>query len=339
MSRARCYWVAASLCASLGCSGAQREAVESAEPGVEPAPPAAQLRRELESAALESLGQLTLGNLEAYADGMRLDKPVVLWGTRSGETFVGTAEATRRIDRRPLPDLFPQLLSKNLRVEVSESGAVGWTSDEVSCRVPVEGRFASIPIRITSVYVRDVDRWVLAQDHWSFARPVAEIRELARAGKLEVDELPGNRAASDAVANTVISLVGRLENGDRRVLELRRSRDPSAVLLLPGLYDEYHGKDIAAAPTLYQLFGGEGTVGIRDYRIEASATGEVAWMAANLVVRVRGLSAAEIVLRATYVVVHGDAGWQVVQEHVSAPVERGYFNKALFGDGGEVAGD
>lgn len=323
----------------LGCSGASKGSSPAAEPNPEPAPPADQLRRELEGAALESLGQLTLGNLEAYADGMRLDRPVVLLGTREGETYVGAPEGSSRIDRRPLPDLYPQLLSKNLEVQVSETGAVGWVFDEVSYRVAVDGRFASIPIRTTSVYIRDVDRWVLAMDHWSYAQPIGEIRERATAGELEVSDLPNHRAASDRIADAVISLIGRLENGDRRVLELRRSRGPGALLLLPGLHDELHGANIAAAPTLYQLFGGDGTVGIRDYRIEASPTGEVAWVAANLVVRVRGETRAEIVLRATYVLVHGQSGWQVVQQHVSAPVEKGYFGDLLFGEPGELASD
>jgi hypothetical protein len=211
--------------------------------------------------------------------------------------------------------------------------------DQVSYRVSVDGRFASIPIRTTSVYIRDVDRWVLALDHWSYAQPVAAIRGRAAAGELEVGDLPVARAASDRVADAVIGLIGRLENSDRRVLELRRSRAPGAVLLLPGLHDELHGADIAAAPTLYQLFGGEGTVGIRDYRVEASPTGEVAWVAAKLAVRVRGEVRAEIVLRATYVLVHGASGWQVVQQHVSAPVEEGYFGDLLFGDPGELARD
>jgi hypothetical protein len=56
-------------------------------------------------------------------------------------------------------------------------------------------------------------------------------------------------------------------------------------------------------------------------------------------VRVRGEVRAEIVLRATYILVHGASGWQVVQQHVSAPVEEGYFGDLLFGDPGELARD
>jgi hypothetical protein len=59
----------------------------------------------------------------------------------------------------------------------------------------------------------------------------------------------------------------------------------------------------------------------------------------KLTVRVRGEVRAEIVLRATYVLVHSASGWQVVQQHVSAPVEEGYFGDLLFGDPGELARD
>jgi hypothetical protein len=323
------------LLAIAGCSGAAPAPASPPERAPEPATPIEQLRRELEAAALESLGQLTLGNLEAYADGMRLDKPVVLFGARASDNFVATAEGTSRVDRRPLADLYPQLLSKNLDVVVAPSGAVGWIFDEISLRVPVDGRWASIPIRVTSIYTRDVDRWVLAVDHWSYARPVAEIAAAAVAP----DRLAGQRDAPGRVADTLIAMVGRLENGDRRVRELRRSRESGAVLLLPGLEGEYHGAAIAAAPTLVELFGGasgEGTVGIRSHRIEAGPAGETAWIAANLVVDL-GREKKRILLRATYVLAHGAAGWQVVQEHVSAPVEDKHFDQMLFGDGEPVA--
>lgn len=312
-------WLAA------GCSGkGESTVVTSSETNPEPAPPSEELLRELESAALESLSQLSLGNLGAYADGMRSDRPVVLLGARVGDTYVGDVRGTSEVDRRPLADLYPQLLSKNLDIHVSPTGAVGWMFDELSYRVPVDGRWASVPLRFTAVFTRDVDRWVLAMDHWSYPRPTGDIAEAT----IAVDELDGDRHGSGV--NALVSLVGRLENGDTRARALGRSRADDALLLLPGAETEFHGADIASAPTLLELFGARGTVGLRDYRIEAARSGDVAWMAANLVVsRARS---EELLLRATYVFVHGERGWQVVQEHVSAPVPTAYFEELLFGD-------
>lgn len=321
-----CRFSSALLAVSIigACSGKGEATAVSTSSNPEPAPPSDELLRELESAALESFSQLSLGSLGAYTDGMRSDRPVVLLGARLGDTYVGDVGGSEDVDRRPLADLYPQLLSKNLDIHVSSTGAVGWMFDELSYRVPVEGRWASVPIRFTAVFTRDVDRWVLAMDHWSYPRPTAEIAEAA----VPVDELAGDRHGSGT--NALITLVGRLENGDTRARALGRSLDDRAVLLLPGAEAEFHGADIASAPTLLELFGARGTVGLRDFRIEAARSGDVAWMAANLVVSRQ--RAPELLLRATYVFVHGERGWQVVSEHVSAPVPEGFFEKLLFGE-------
>lgn len=308
--------------AAAGCPKKKQTDVVATSPSPSIAPHKDELARQLESAALESLGQLSLGNLDAYAEGMRSDRDVVLIGARVGDTYVGSARGSSDIDRRPLADLYPQLLSKNLDIQLSDSGGVGWVFDEISYRVPVDGRWASVPVRVTAVFTRDVDRWVLAMDHWSYARPTADVLEDA----LATDKLATDREGS--AADALVSLVGRLENGDKRARALGRSRADHAVLLLPGPENELHGDQIAAAPTLPQLFGSTGTVGLRRHRVEVAATGDVAWMAANLVVAGKR----SVPLRATYVFVHGERGWQVVQEHVSAPVPRDFFDELLFGE-------
>jgi ketosteroid isomerase-like protein len=321
--------IVALIAAVAGCPGSKAKPVESTSSSPTIAPPSAELVRQLESAALESLSQLSLGNLDAYAEGMRADRPVVLLGAQTGDTFIGDARGSSDIDRRPLADLYPQLLSKNLDIQVSTTGAVGWVFDEISYRIPVEGRWASVPIRVTAVFTRDVDRWVLAMDHWSYARSTSDI---AGAG-VTVDALAGDREGSGTKA--LVSLVGRLENGDKRARALGRSTAERALLLLPGPDAEFHGDQITAAPTLPELFGQKGTVGLRQHRVEVAPTGDVAWMATNLVLSGSDL---ELLLRATYVFVHGERGWQVVQEHISAPVPEGFFDDLLFGEPEKLPG-
>ena len=311
------------LAVLAGCPKPQQNEAVSTPSSPTIAPPSDELASQLESAALESLSQLSLGNIDAYAEGMRGDRPVVLFGTRAGDNFVGDARESGDIDRRPLADLYPQLLSKNLDTRISKTGAVGWMFDEISFRVPVEGRWASVPIRLTAVFTRDVDRWVLAMDHWSYARPTQVAREAAVA----TGAMDTNRKGNEV--NTLISLVGRLENGDKRTRAEGRSRADGSLLLLPGPEAEFRGEQIGAAPTLLQLFGIKGTVGVRQHRIEVAETGDVAWMAANLVITG---GPEPLPLRATYVFEHGERGWQVVQQHVSAPVPGSFFEKLLFGE-------
>lgn len=310
--------------AAAGCPKNKQPEAITTTPSPSIAPEKDELARQLESAALESLSQLSLGNLDAYAEGMRSDRDVVLIGSRAGDTFVGDARGSSDIDRRPLADLYPQLLSKNLDIQVSASGGAGWMFDEISYRIPVEGRWASVPIRVTAVFTRDVDRWVLAMDHWSYPQPTADVAAAA----VSVRELPGDRSGEGA--DQLVGLVGRLENGDKRARALGQSRGDGAVLLLPGPEAEFRGEQIAGAPTLPDLFNSTGTVGLRRHRIEVAATGDVAWMAATLVITGAAEDGGSLQLRATYVFAHGEQGWQVVQEHVSAPVPDGFFEKLLF---------
>ena len=242
-------------------------------------------------------------------------------------TFVGEGRQSVGIDRWPLMGHRPQFLSKNLQVQVSAQGGVGWTFDEISLRVEVDGRWASLPIRLSFVFVRDVDRWVLVMDHWSYPLSVTSIE--ARTGvALENKALPLYRQSTNA--DMLIALIGRLENGEQRAKEKRSVAPHRAVLVHPQPGGEYHGDAIGAAPTLADLFEGK-SVGIRDYRIESESSGTVAWMAANLVVSGRSDSPFEISLRASYVFEHTSEGWKVVLTHVSVPLKEGYLNALVFG--------
>ncbi len=323
---------ALALCVALGCSSKPRDRkpVGPSAAANESDVSTDELNRELESAVLEILGQLTLGNLEIYADALRTDKPVTLLGARASDTFVGDGRDAVGVTRLPLLDREPEFISKNLDQRIAATGELAWTYDEVSLRFLVDGRIASLPLRLSLIFTRDVDRWVIVHDHWSFPISVPEIDRLSRAGELPVAEGLDPRRDSPS-ADALVKLVGQLENGDPRIREQRLSRAAGSLIVLPGIDGEYRETKIDSAPTLVELFAGGRTVGLRSHRVESTASGEAAWMIADLVVR--GSDDLEIGLRASYVFEHSSSGWKVLHSHVSVPIPDGYLERILGLDG------
>jgi hypothetical protein len=296
----------------------------AAEPADEPGDLAAALT----GAVLELYGHLGLGNSGAYFDALATDQSIALIGVTADSVVVGRSPRSATRDRRVFRALGPELLAKNLEVTLSEDGSVGWVYDEMSYRVSFEERIASIPIRQTSIWVRDFDRWVEVVEHWSYAVPVADLRRLAAARKL-----PAPRAFASqqriAPAREIVRLVGRLHNasGDRSGMFVAGDR---ALVLMPDA--EYRGADVLRAPSLGQLFGDAATVGLRDYRLGLAKNGELAWMVANLVVRTTvNDDAVEIGLRGTYLLGSSPEGWRVIQLHISAPVTTAELSRRVFG--------
>lgn len=164
----------------------------SADPNLQTEDPV----RELEIVLLENYLQLSLDNIEAYADSINRERDVMLVGVGPRGTVVGLDLDLDDRDRRPLRgrprcqagarggDVCLKVLSKRLDVHVYKDQSAGWLSDEISYRVPIEGRLATIPLRMTAVFVRDIDRWTLVMEHMSYPLPVADIVRLARAGQL-----------------------------------------------------------------------------------------------------------------------------------------------------------
>lgn len=287
------------------------------------------LAHDLEATVIENYAHLTLGNFSAFRDGLSPDQSVVLLGVTPGDVVVGRRPPAAARDRRLYRVLGPTLLSKNLDVHLSEDGFVGWTFDEMSYRVPYQGRTASIPIRSTELYVRDFDRWVLVMQHQSFAVSFDDLRTLASSGALEEPKRFPSRALVKS-SRELISLVGRLHNGSGPI-----AQDEGVLVLLPDRDHEVRGTDAAQTSPLAALFGAGATVGLRDYRIGLAKGGKVAWMAANLVVRIsvseKSDSAVDIGLRGTYVFQLAESGWQVVQMHISAAVPEGELSRRMFG--------
>jgi len=292
------------------------------------------LERDLEATVLENYSQLTLGNIEAYREGVSADERLVLFGLSPLDVVLEHRQTAR--DRRLYRRLGPTLLSKNLDVHLSTDGSVGWVFDEVSYRVPYIGREASIPIRTTALYIRDVERWVMVMEHQTYALPIDEIVAMVAA-----DRLPQPRRFKTAYdkksgqARQVLSIVGRLHNDDSERYRRRKIAEAAdALVVMPGP-DEYHGEQASESPSLASLFGEGTTVGIRDYRIQIARSKEVAWMAANLVVNTTvNDDPIELGLRGTYVLENRKShGWMVVQMHIGAPIFERELSRRVFGTG------
>jgi hypothetical protein len=287
------------------------------------------LGHDLEATVIENYSHLTLGNFGAFRDGLSADQPVTLLGVIPGDVVVGRRPVEAGRDRRIYRVLGPTLLSKNLDVHLSEDSSVGWTFDEMSYRVPYQGRTASIPIRNTELYLRDFDRWVMVMQHQSFAMSFDDLRTLASSGALEEPKRFPSRALVKG-SRELIALVGRLHNEGGPI-----AKAEGALVLLPDRDHEVRGADAAQLSSLAALFGAGSTVGLRDYRIGLAKNGKVAWMAANLVVRTavgEGTErAVDIGLRGTYVFQLAGSGWQVVQMHISAAVPEGELSRRMFG--------
>jgi hypothetical protein len=285
---------------------------------------------DLEATVLEIYSHLTLGNFAAFRDTLAGEEPVSLIGVTPGDVVVGMRPRGAGYDRRLYQATSPTVLAKNLEVHLSPDGSVGWTFDEMSYRVPHEGRTASIPVRNTSLFVRDIDRWVLVLEHQSYPTPLDDLRAAAAARHLP---RPASFAARPlpAPARDLVRLVDLLHDADRRG-RVKVASGAEALVLLPDRDHELHGAEAADAPALAALFGPRTTVSVRDPRLGLARSGEIAWMAANLMVRtVVNDEPVEIGLRGTYVFRRVGRSWELVQMHVSAPVTERELGRRVFG--------
>ncbi len=304
----------------------------------DPTPAQVNLVRDLEATVLEGYSQLSLGNFEAYADTVADERQVVL--VRMGperDIQIGLKSAIDHESFRISP--CAQVLSKNLEVHLSRDKSMGWTFDDVSCRVPdpFEGtRHASIPLRVTALYERQLDTWVLVMQHVSYALPAEDIVTWARAGRLRKPaRIRARIDPKDGLRKQVRGELVRLLRDTVKYRERIMASDAEALVLWPGPAHEYHGSAILEAPSLEELFGPRATVRTTGLYIGVAASKKLAWVAANLEVTTTVSDDPIVIrLRATYIYeLREDAArpWQQVQAHVSAPVVQADLSKRVFG--------
>jgi ketosteroid isomerase-like protein len=283
----------------------------------------------LAGSIVDLYGHISLGNTRAYFDILASDQPIVLVGVTSDSVVVGRSPRAATRDRRFLRSFGPTLLAKNLEVRLSQDTSVGWVFDEMSYRVQYLERIASIPIRQTSIWVRDFDRWVEVLEHWSYSMPIEDLKRMGSAGSLPP---PARFPAAPPIgaARPILGLVARLHNDDGADRANLLAEGDDLLVLLPG--SELHGAEAREAPTLAELFGPGSTVAVRDHRLAMAKNGEVAWLLANLAIRTTvNDEVVELGLRATYVLASGADGWRAAQVHVSAPVTIRELSRRVFG--------
>jgi hypothetical protein len=146
---------------------------------------------------------------------------------------------------RLMPDTRAEVRSKRLETHLASDLSAAWVADELSWRIPMCGRTAVIPLRITMLYARDGDRWVQVFEHMSFGHAPVPRGD---------DELYGARMPSRTIGSS--DFIDELSGAMSPLLSLSKNRNhalasgPEVMLLGPEVRDEWHGPDVLAASLL-----------------------------------------------------------------------------------------
>ena len=164
-------------------------------------------------------------------------------GVGPGDVLIGP-ELVRAPSRWPLdvdPRTRTEARSKRLEVHLARDGSAAWAFDEISWRIPMCGRTAAIPLRMTALFAREGDRWVQVFEHLSFGRIPAPSRD----GRLRGAEIPSAVSSSDLVDE----LSGVLAQGQFRATRNASvvSTGPEATIIGPDVNDEWHSVDVLAS--------------------------------------------------------------------------------------------
>ncbi|MCB9565026.1 MAG: nuclear transport factor 2 family protein [Kofleriaceae bacterium] len=302
------------------------------------------LLRELEIEVLEGYDQPTF---ETAA-------PATAVSGRVGAVHIGVgpddiaAGGVTSVDRWPLLPVdeiggrLDEAESKRLQLHLSEDLSAAWIADEISYRVPGclgrDGRYkvAVVPLRYTGLFVRDGERWVEVLEHVSYPQRIGELVDDAEGmigKKLRIgrDPRPAVQQPLDVVKRAISA---DLPESERARLY---ASDPGALAMWPDPEQELHGSAVLSAASLARSFDAS-KISLETFRVGMSpdpdggvGPGTVAWVAATLRVdarRVEGTKMEPVTLRlrGTFVLEDrdqpdGTRAWQIVQAHVSAPVD------------------
>jgi len=320
-----------SLAALAACGGAKKVAeVEAVDPMQDVGSGLAELESDLESTVLENYSHLSLGNLEAYADSIA-EGPICLFGPRASDVVVDGSPGRGRRDRRLFRDRDIRIYSKNLELHLSKDGSAAWVADEISYRVPHQGREAALSLRYSAIFTRKAGRWEMQAEHLSY--PLAHDRVLAaaRAERLPRPSKIGRTIAK--AAEVPASIVRRVHVGAADYRASVLSLADTALEWLPDTSAEYRGKAIATAPRLGAIFGASSSIQRIGIVAQVTASETVAWVAeqSRLRVKIAG-DEVGIPLQGLYVFVKSGTTWKLVQSHVSVPLNDELIDEAVFGE-------
>ena len=280
--------------------------------------------------------EIESGMIQAAVGGARI-------GVGPADVRIGD-ELLHAPSRWPLEvdrSLRTDIKSKRLETHLSADATAAWTFDELSWRVAMCNRTAVIPLRMTSLYAHDGDRWVPVFEHLSFghalqARPDGKLvgaRMKSTAGSDLTDEL--SRVLQTGLFRVTGRDAGTIGSG------------PEALVLGPDIAAEAHGPDALAMPVVPGALRGEdrrvGMIG----RTPARAT--VAYWIGSVIADLParpGAAAAKVRMRGTFVFEQrrvderasgprcGNGArcrWVLVQAHVSQPIDDDELALSVFG--------
>ncbi len=277
-----------------------------------------------------------------------------------------TAGKLLSIDRWPLLPLddsgfrLDDARSKHLEMKLSSDLTAAWVADEVSYRVPGcragedDYKSAVLPLRLTAVFVRDGERWVEVLEHISYPQPVAELVDRAT-GRATGKKMRNGRDPRPAVQEPIgvlqRALAVDLPDDERALLF---ASDHDALAMWPDPAHELRGSAVLSAASLTRSFDAR-TIKLETWRIGMSPDptggvggGSLAWVAATLLLEIDRPHGDEVEkvklrLRGTFVLerrsLEGGPRWQIVQSHVSAPVDDPVLISAISGSGSQLPDD
>jgi hypothetical protein len=263
--------------------------------------------------------------LESYAHDEPPDTQIPVLGTVGNARIgVGPGDLLAGDDLARAPSRWPLVLqapatvvSKLLRVQVSADLTAAWVSDEVSWRVPVCGRIAVVPLRVTSLYARDGERWASVFEHISYGHePVASATGLRG---LTLRPVVVSRGVADAISRALAPVLS-----GRQSAALANGAD--AVALGPRWQDEFRSGSVGTAPIAPMPLVAE------DRRVGAigrdTAAASVGYWVGTLIGET---TAGKVRLRGSFVLERRNDTWMIMQSHISSPVDDEELAQRIFG--------
>jgi hypothetical protein len=202
----------------------------------------ARIRAELEDQILTSYERDEPPDTETSMLDPRIGSARIAVGP--GDVWIGRELQENLPSRWPLdvgPALSTEARSKRLEVHLAQDASAAWASDEISWRIHMCGRTAAIPLRMTALFAREGDRWVLVFEHYSFGRTPAPARD----GGLRGAQIRSAVVSSDLVDELSGVLAQGLFRAARNAAVV--STGPEAMILGPDVNDEWHSADVLAS--------------------------------------------------------------------------------------------
>lgn len=280
------------------------------------------LMRELELEVLASYDRETLDPVAAAA---AIDPSVGLTviAVGPGDLFLGSPD--ERWPVRRVAGERVSVVSRRLELYLSMDQSVAWSYDDISLRLPVCGRTASIPLRVAQVYVRDSERWTLVAEHAAYAQPMGRWLDGARGPDgntlaTAVEKQPESNAAREAIAQVLTGEGGGTVWADK-VSTLAVWPDPLQVL---------RDGTTRSGPSLARTLGdpGDVSVSIDGLRLALGPGRNVAIASATILAKVKRVlggkeESVDVRLRGTFVIERIGDAWRARFAMVSTPITTG----------------